>query len=118
MCKSDNDYLLSALQEQKISLSNLNYHVKFSKQEFEITPFEKDNKLDLFNYEIVILDSKQAMDDRFPALKDKDYLETYIPISEAPTSCYAFASQQKLNLICHYGHEKHKGIAAIVTYLK
>ncbi len=118
MCESDNDYLLSALQEIKISLNDYDYGVKVSKKEFEFASPDKKNKLALFHYEMVLLNSEQAMEDRFPVFKNKDYMETYIPQSEAPTSCYTFANLQTLNLVCHYGHKKHEGVEDIVKYLK
>ena len=117
MCKSDNENMLSALQVKKISLAEYDYHVIVSKKEYEFPGLTEENKLELFHYEIS-LSAEQEVDNQFPELKNKEYLETRIPQSKAPTSCYIFTRDRKLNLICHYGFKKHSDMADIINDIK
>jgi hypothetical protein len=117
MCKSDNENMLSALQVKKISLSDHDYHVIVSKKEYEFPALTEENKLELFHYEISLL-AEQSADNQFSALKNKEYLETRIPRSKAPTSCYIFTRDKKLNLICHYGFKKYSSMSYIINDIK
>ena len=117
MCKSDNENMLSALQVKKISLADHDYRVIVSKKEYTFPYLTEENKLELFHYEINLL-AEQTIENQFPVLKSKDYLETRIPLSKAPTSCYIFTSHKKLNLMCHYGFKKHSGMANIINEIK
>ena len=117
ICKSDNEYMLSALQEKKIVLTNYDYHVLVNKIKIDSPPSGKVDVSELFQYKIKLM-SEQSVDNLFPSLKDQEYLTTYIPLSEAPTSCYIFESNQELDLLCHYGNEKYHAIENIIKQLK
>jgi hypothetical protein len=118
ICKSDNDYMLSAFKEKGIEIKSINYDVVVSKKTY-MTSTEKENgELTLFHYEVELQDFSVVMQQKFPVLAKEKYITTYIPLSEAPTTCYAFAGKDKLNLLCHFGMKQYKSVPDIIESLK
>lgn len=117
-CRSDNEYLLSALKKKNIDLNNINYNTLVSKKIYINITEKGSDSLTLFHYEIVLQDSTTAMENDFPDLKKQKYFQAHLPLSEAPTTCYVFASIDKLNLLCHYGFIRIQSMPAIIQRLK
>lgn len=106
-CKIDNAYMLSALKVRKIGLKNLDYKVRVNRKHYPHGPASKDT-LEIFHYEIEFPDFDIAMKKGFPELTKTDFIKTHIPLSKAPTTCYIFTGNQKLNLLCTTGLSRIK----------
>ncbi len=118
ICETDNMYLLSAFNERKILLNNLDYDVVVSEKIYSNPEGGGNYKLTLYHYAITLQNSSSDIKNKFPKLANESFLTTYIPISEAPTTCYVFAGQNKLNLICHAGMKRFKIVPDIVKTFK
>ena len=115
-CKTDNDYMLSAFKVKNIAISDLDYKVEVSRKIYSNKSI--DGELEFFHYEIAFDDFYNVMKKSFSAAKGKDFITTYISLSKAPTKCYAFEANNKMNLICHYGFKEQSAIPDIISKIK
>lgn len=117
-CNIDNEYLLSALELKNISIKNYDYDVTVRREQYETNSNLAAGPLELIRYSVKIGDLKNGLKREFPSLDRKGIIESYIPLSEAPTKCYVFTSNQELNLLCHYGLKRNSSIPGIITLIK
>ena len=116
--KTDNSYLLSALNAQKIFINKYDYSVTVSRKQYRTESSIDDDHLELFHYSIKFPASKSTLEEEFPSLDENNVVETDIPLSKAPTKCYVFTDKQRLNLLCHYGFRRNATIPTIIALMK
>lgn len=102
-CDADNAYMLSALEQRRISLMPYDYRVEVSKEVYTNLPANDREAVVLYHYKTAFIDFDYVKQNVFPMLSDEQLTTTSISASEIPTTCYAFLSVQTLNLVCHYG---------------
>lgn len=117
-CKTDNAYMLSAFKENHITFTTHDYSVNVSKKIYSRQSINSDDDLELFHYEVKFDNFNDVITKIAPDLAQKNFITTYIPLSKAPTQCYAFIATHKLNLMCHYGFKQHPAMPGIISTLK
>ena len=116
--ENDNDYLLSALSLKKIFITKYDYSVTVSRKQYSTNRGNAEGSLELFHYSVGFTDLNKPLKSEFPVLGEQDFIETYVPLSKAPTKCYVYTTTQRLNLLCHYGLKRNDAVSDIISQLK
>jgi hypothetical protein len=116
--ENDNDYLLSALSLKKIYFTKYDYSVTVSRKQYSTNMGNAEESLELFHYSVRFKGLKNPLKSEFPVLGEQDFIETYIPLSKAPTKCYVYTTKHRLNLLCHYGLKRNDSMSDIISQLK
>jgi len=116
-CDADNAYMLSALEQKRISLMSYDYRVEVSKEIYSNPPVGDREAVVLYRYKTAFIDFDYVRKNVFPMLSDEQLTTTHIPVTETPTTCYAYLSNQTLNLVCHYGLKKADGMTDTIEEL-
>lgn len=117
-CKTDNEYMLSALKERQIHLTGVDYRTEVSSKVYKFNKADSPD-LKLIHYAISILTQKGKVTRITKNIPADAYVKSYIPISKAPTSCYIFSRKNNtLHLLCHYGMKVNRNITDVIQSLK
>jgi hypothetical protein len=101
--ENDNAYLLSALEMKNIFINVHDYAVTLKHKKYVTSADDAQDSLGILHYDVSFLRLGNNLETVLPMFENNKVIETYLPLSEAPTKCYSFILKVKLHLVCHYG---------------